>query len=238
LERGAQRSHEVGLTVSSSERDGFGGAPDAGETPLYLDAGDPFTRAGLVVQLERQGFRVLDAVDPAVETEHPRIVLTVVDALDEAVVAAVADYARDPSCHVVVVATRLDATAVAAAVAAGARSVARRADATPERLGALVREARDGNGSVPSDLMGSLLLQVRDLQRAVLKPRGLLLNGFSEREVAVLRLLSEGVGTLEIANRLSYSERTVKNIIHGVTERFNLHNRCHAVAFALRAGVI
>jgi DNA-binding NarL/FixJ family response regulator len=76
------------------------------------------------------------------------------------------------------------------------------------------------------------------LERTVLRPRGYRLNGFSSREVDVLRLVAEGYDTEEIARMLAYSERTVKNVIHGVTARFNLRNRCHAVAYAVRAGVI
>ena len=38
--------------------------------------------------------------------------------------------------------------------------------------------------------------------------------------------------------RLFYSERTVKNIIHDVTSRLELRNRTHAVAYAIRQGLI
>jgi DNA-binding NarL/FixJ family response regulator len=63
-------------------------------------------------------------------------------------------------------------------------------------------------------------------------------DGFTERELTVLRLVSEGFDTAEIAAELAYSERTVKNAIHAVTERHNLRNRSHAVAYALRVGAI
>ncbi|OSC42138.1 helix-turn-helix transcriptional regulator [Mycobacterium decipiens] len=60
----------------------------------------------------------------------------------------------------------------------------------------------------------------------------------AEREVEVLRLLSDGLSTREVAMKLSYSERTIKHIIHDVVTRLNLRNRTHAVAHALRAGII
>ena len=44
-----------------------------------------------------------------------------------------------------------------------------------------------------------------ELQRNVLQPRGMLLNGFTEREIEVLRLVADGLGTGEIAEKLSYS---------------------------------
>ena len=38
--------------------------------------------------------------------------------------------------------------------------------------------------------------------------------------------------------KLAYSERTVKNVIHDITARHQLRNRSHAVAYAVRQGLI
>lgn len=62
--------------------------------------------------------------------------------------------------------------------------------------------------------------------------------GLTEREAAVLRLIAEGWDTATVANRLCYSERTVKGTLHGVTTRLQLRNRSHAVAYAIRHGLI
>ncbi len=59
-----------------------------------------------------------------------------------------------------------------------------------------------------------------------------------EREIAVLQLVAEGYDTGEIARKLSYSERTIKKVLHDLTMRLQLRNRSHAVAYALRAGLI
>jgi DNA-binding NarL/FixJ family response regulator len=72
----------------------------------------------------------------------------------------------------------------------------------------------------------------------VLAPRGLTFAGLTDRETKVLRLVADGFDTAEIATNLAYSERTVKNVIHDVTARLQLRNRSHAVAYALRAGLI
>jgi DNA-binding NarL/FixJ family response regulator len=60
----------------------------------------------------------------------------------------------------------------------------------------------------------------------------------SDRETHVLRLVADGKDTHQIARELSYSERTVKNVLHDVTTRLQLRNRSHAVAYALREGLI
>ena len=76
------------------------------------------------------------------------------------------------------------------------------------------------------------------LQREVLAPRGIGPPRLTDRELSVLRLVADGHDTGEIANRLAYSERTIKNIIHDLTTRLNLRNRSHAVAYAVKAGLI
>jgi DNA-binding NarL/FixJ family response regulator len=114
----------------------------------------------------------------------------------------------------------------------------RRAEATPERLAKAVCAAARGEGSVPPDLLGKLLAQVGRLQRQLLHPRGLTLNGMSTREIDILRLVAEGLDTAEIAGKLCYSERTVKNVLHDITTRLQLRNRSHAVAYALKQGLI
>jgi DNA-binding NarL/FixJ family response regulator len=58
------------------------------------------------------------------------------------------------------------------------------------------------------------------------------------REVHVLRLLADGGSTRDIAQRMSYSERTVKNIVHDVLGKLNGRTRAHAVAVASRRGII
>jgi DNA-binding NarL/FixJ family response regulator len=60
----------------------------------------------------------------------------------------------------------------------------------------------------------------------------------SRRETRVLSLLAEGKEMREIAGLLSYSERTVKNILHDSMVKLSCRTRAHAVAFALRRGLI
>jgi DNA-binding NarL/FixJ family response regulator len=63
-------------------------------------------------------------------------------------------------------------------------------------------------------------------------------HGLTARDVAVLRLLAEGQSTAGIADNLAYSESTIKNVIHDIVCHLGARNRAHAVAMAIRSGVI
>ena len=65
-----------------------------------------------------------------------------------------------------------------------------------------------------------------------------LVAGLTKRERDVLALVADGYSTREVAIRLAYSERTIKNIVQDVTMRLNLRNRTQAVAYAVRNGWI
>jgi len=60
----------------------------------------------------------------------------------------------------------------------------------------------------------------------------------TRREQEVLQLLSQGLTDKEIAARLSISQRTVKNHVHNILEKLQLHNRVQAAAYALREGLL
>jgi DNA-binding NarL/FixJ family response regulator len=200
---------------------------------ICVCARDPVSEAGVASQLRpRPEVTLHDAGD-----ERAKVAVVVADSVDEETIHVLRGL-RHGSCRSILVVTHIDDTGLAAAVEAGAVGLVRRAEATPERLATAVCAAARGEGSVPGDLLGKLLAQVGRLQRQLLNPRGLSLTGMSAREVEILRLVADGLDTAEIAAKLSYSERTVKNALHDVTTRLQLRNRSHAVAYALKQGLI
>ena len=88
-----------------------------------------------------------------------------------------------------------------------------------------------------TDLLSAEGVDARPLGAVILRA-AVLVKVVTEREAEVLRLLAEGYDTAEVGRKLFYSERTVKNIIHDVTSRLELRNRAHAVAYAIREGLI
>lgn len=203
--------------------------------PVFVYAHDPVTQTGIASGLRgRPGIRVVGDAD----VDEAAVAVVAADEVDEDTVRVVRAVQRNGCPRVVLVVTRPDEAGLLAAVEAGVSGLLRRSDATPESLLAAVGAANAGDGTLPPDLLGRLLSAVGRLQQQILDPRGLSLAVLNRREVEVLRLVAEGLDTAEIANHLSYSERTIKNVIHDVTMRLNLRNRTHAVAYALRQGLI
>jgi DNA-binding NarL/FixJ family response regulator len=209
--------------------------PFKSRIPVTVFAADPLSRAGIVSQLRRaQGFAVVAEGDVPEDV----VALVVADELDPAVLSEMRSLRGRGVRRIVLLVARVDDRGLLAAAEAGVTGVIRRSEATAGNLAAAIRSAAAGEGTLPPDLLGRLLRQVGQLQRQVLSPRGLTFSGLTERETAVLRLLAEGYDTSEVGQRLFYSERTVKNIIHDVTSRLELRNRAHAVAYAIREGLI
>lgn len=59
----------------------------------------------------------------------------------------------------------------------------------------------------------------------------------SEREVQILRLLAQGYTNLEIAAKLSLSEKTVRNRLSEIFHKLHLNNRTQAALYAIREGL-
>ena len=203
--------------------------------PVAVCAGDSISRAGLIAQLRHRGEVRLLRED---ETAEGAVSIVVGDEIDELLLRLVRSVRRTSGARVVLLVSRLDDGSLLAAVEAGACSLLRRQTCTVDAVIEAVRSTAGGSGTVPPDMLGHLLDQVGRLQRDVLRPRGLTFSGLTEREIKVLRLVADGHDTVEVGQRLFFSERTVKNIIHDVTTRLHLRNRTHAVAYALRQGLI
>ena len=172
------------------------------------------------------------------ELDRAEVAVVVTETVDAAALRVLRAIQRGAAPRTVLIAGTLDETGVVAAAEAGVSALVRRAEATPERLTAVILKVRDGEAEMPADLLARLLGQVGKLQRQILAPRGLRFSGLTEREIEVLRLVADGLDTGEIARRLSFSERTIKSVLHDVTTRLQLRNRAHAVAYAVREGLI
>lgn len=202
---------------------------------MSVQASDPISREGAVSQLRgRPEVEIREDLSSAPGT----VALLVEDTLDEAALARLRRIVRSESARAVLVVGTIRETELLDVIECGVGAIVWRREATAHRLVQAVVAAQRGDGDLPADLLGRLISQVGTLHRGAAGRPGAPSLGLAPREVDVLRLVAEGLDTGEIASKLSYSERTVKNVMHGLTTRLHLRNRAHAVAYALREGYI
>ncbi|WP_371482282.1 LuxR C-terminal-related transcriptional regulator [Kitasatospora sp. NBC_00315] len=223
------------MSVLQAESVVRGGVRPGVRIPVVVHAADPISRAGAVSQL-KQCAAVRLAEEPSPGPGAVAVMLA--ETVDATVTATLRRLVRGGEVRVVLVVERMREAELLEAVECGVAAILWRREATAPRLGQAVLAAARGDGDLPADLLGRLIVQMGRLQRSVQGLPGFTPPGISERESDILRLVAEGWDTAEIASKLSYSERTVKNVLHGLTTRLHLRNRAHAVAHALREGYI
>ncbi|WP_245614500.1 response regulator transcription factor [Actinokineospora inagensis] len=203
--------------------------------PVAVYAEDPILRGGTVHLLRpRPEVEVL-----ATEDNGKAVVsLVVVDALDDETARLLRRLRRTGSSRTGLVVGRFDQNSLRTTIECDVAAVVRRAEAGQDRLVGAVTAIANGEAVLPGDLLDKLLAHVGRLQRGVLDPNAPTLSTLSTRETDILRLVAEGLDTAEIALKMSYSERTVKNVLHEVSTRLNLRNRAHAVGYVMRHGLI
>ncbi|MCT2585460.1 helix-turn-helix transcriptional regulator [Actinophytocola gossypii] len=129
-----------------------------------------------------------------------------------------------------VLADTLDSAGALRALRAGALAVLESAS-EPARLAAAVHAARHGEGRLPYEVLVGLL-------HGGAEPPARTRSPLTARQTAVLTLMAEGHDNAAIARTLSCSAHTVKNVIYDLMARLQVRNRSHAVASAVRAGLI
>jgi DNA-binding NarL/FixJ family response regulator len=199
---------------------------------------DQITREGAVARLAT--FQEIEVLPPD-QHQRAEVILILAAQLTDAVLSTMERAGRETATRrpsVVLVANEFREDRVLRAIKFGLVSLLYRQDSGYDRIVQSILSAYAGRAELPNAVLRYVLDQLKTIQNNVLAPRGLTVSGLSEREVDVFRLLAEGFDTAEVALKLNYSERTVKNVIHGAVTRLKLRNRTHAVAYALRSGVL
>ncbi|MBK6014478.1 LuxR C-terminal-related transcriptional regulator [Streptomyces sp. MBT53] len=209
---------------------------------IAVVASDRITHEGTVRHLRGQsGLQVL----PKEQHQHADVLLVLTtDVTEETllVMETAAAGSLRPDMGIVLVTGSLCEAHAVRAVACGLRNVVRRQNAGYDKVVQAVRNVVAGLATLPVTVQGRLIDHVTGVQRHVLHPSGLTSSGLDAREVEVLRMPADGLDTVEMAQKLNHSERTIKNVVGAMTNRLGLRNRSHAVAvavaFALRSGAL
>ncbi|MET9588002.1 response regulator transcription factor [Streptomyces sp. NPDC006539] len=139
---------------------------------------------------------------------------------------------------VVVVANEISERQLTSAIEYGLTSFLPRGHTNLDQLIDAIVEASARRSQMPDSLVYQLVAELRQRQRQKTLAEVSQNSGLTVREIEVLRMLSEGMDTVEIAEKMSYSERTIKGIIHEIVKRLKLRNRTHAVAYVMRLGIL
>ncbi|URN14136.1 LuxR C-terminal-related transcriptional regulator [Streptomyces radiopugnans] len=167
---------------------------------------------------------------PTEASARDTVVVAVAATVEDALAAA------PPTAHrLLTVCDTVSPTALRRAIGAGALAVLRSADLTPDQLLAAVHDAHHGIGRIPYTALVQLLGGADGQRRGGAPPAP---PALTARQTAVLGLMAEGHGNAVIARKLSCSEHTVKNVIYELMARLQVRNRAHAVAHAVRHGLV
>lgn len=196
-------------------------------------ASDPFTCEGVTQYLR---------AEPQVEVlsvgEHPKADVTVMlaDEVTTATLAAIRKASLEsvkPEMRIILVANGVSEAQLTGAIKHRVVSFLPRQQTEMRHILSAVLNAWAGRAHLPSAMIRTLIENLRVLQSSESQQIGL-----TGREIDIVVLLAEGWTTAEIAEKLSYSERTIKNCLHGLLARLDLRSRAHAVGYAARLGVI
>ena len=189
---------------------------------------------GLALVLEKAGIEVVGSARTENEgydvIMRERPVLAIVDiGLERGSGVALARRLAqsDPGLGVLIYTGLTDGNLLREAMDSGARGFAFKA-APPRDVIAAARAVAAGGSYVDPRLNPVLLGRAATEQIAVLSPR--------EREV--MALLAEGLRGAQVARRLGISPATVRTHVENVMEKLEARTRVHAIAIALRQGLI
>jgi DNA-binding NarL/FixJ family response regulator len=216
--------------VGSPSRADKGPVP---ERVLIVDD-HPLTRDALSALLAQQGFEVVgeaaDGMEALTEArrKHPDVVLLdlTMPGLDG---LSVLPRIREevPGSEVVVLTASDTEENLLAAIRAGASGYLLKTE-SPEQIAAFLRGVVRGDAALSGGVARRLLDRVREYGRFGGVPDSIT-EILSAREVEVLLLLDEHLGTDEIAERLFISEHTVRSHVKNLLKKLGVSSRREAL---------
>jgi NarL family two-component system response regulator LiaR len=105
-------------------------------------------------------------------------------------------------------------------------------DSSPAELVRAVRQVHRGEPSLHPTIARMLLREIA--QPAERRPAA---EALTEREMAVLRLVAQGLSNQDIADRLVVSEPTVRGHVSRILAKLHLASRTQAALYAVREGL-
>lgn len=143
-------------------------------------------------------------------------------------IEAIAEIKRErPDSRILVLTSFAEDKRVFEAIRAGVHGYLLKNSASKEVVEA-IRAVHRGQYALPLDLA---LNVIRDYNQ----PPD---SALTDRELAVLRLVTQGLSNQQIALQLSLSERTVESHMSNILDKLRLENRTQAALYAVRTGLV
>ena len=189
----------------------------------------PFVRVGVRLSLERGGFEVCaevedgpSAVEAAVR-EQPDVCLLDIQMPGSGIRAAEEISLAVPEAAVVMLTVSRSDRDLFDALRVGASGYLLK-DTDPERLPLALRGVIAGEAALPRHLVALVIDEFRERgrRRPLLKRRGVVLT---DREWEVLELMSHGLTTFEIADRLFIEPVTVRTHVSSILKKLRVTSR-------------
>jgi DNA-binding NarL/FixJ family response regulator len=205
-----------------------------GRRTLVVDD-HPLTRAALVGLLEQHGFPVVaeagdgaEAIDRARELQPDIVLLDLSMPGMDGLEALPRVRAAAPACEVVVLTASGTEENLLAAIRAGAAGYLLKTE-PPERIAEFLAGIARGEAALSGEVARRLLDRVRDGGRLDSGVPAAIAEKLSAREVEVLLLLDEHLGTDDIAKRLYISEHTVRSHVKSLLRKLGVFSRREAL---------
>ncbi|MFG1604115.1 LuxR C-terminal-related transcriptional regulator [Actinoplanes sp. NPDC049265] len=202
---------------------------------VAVHAEDALGRIGLANLLSAES---PDEIELVGDRHDADVLVMSVESMSAVAFTMLRHFAADAGTPVVLVCADLAEPELLAAVDCRVFAVLDQGSVTAELLMRTVEVVFSGGGVMPPSMVGSLLGHIAQMRRDMVSQNVVTNSGLTAREIDVIRLLADGLVTEEIAKKLCFSERTVKNVIYGIMRRHGLRNRSHVVAYAMRCGLI
>jgi DNA-binding NarL/FixJ family response regulator len=103
-----------------------------------------------------------------------------------------------------------------------------------ETLAESIRLVAQGKRLLSPPLMDSVLKEFQSMVRTHAQRE----LGLSEEDITILKLIADGATNMEVAEHMHWSERTVGRKVEEIMAKIGAKNRTHAVAMALKEGLI
>src|SRR5579863_7046672 len=112
--------------------------------------------------------------------------------------------------------------------------------ATSQEVAQAIRTVYNGGMLIEPELTGVIVDEYRRLSDVVSATgeHSTALTSLTEGDIEILRYVAAGMSNKEIAEKLAYAEKTVKNYLSLIFQKLSIRDRTQAAIFALRQGLL